>query len=64
MLDECVGHMTEKVVIPEADQIDDHAAPLYRHSRPKNFCLFEPNEDLVPDMAARRRWLQRSTSPA
>src|SRR5512146_2891696 len=22
MLDECVGHMTEKVVIPEADQID------------------------------------------
>ena len=21
MLDECVGHMTEKVVIPEADQI-------------------------------------------
>ncbi len=29
MLDECVGHMTEKVVIPEADQIDDHAAALH-----------------------------------
>ena len=30
MLDECVGHMTEKVVIPDAERVGDHAAPLYQ----------------------------------
>ena len=49
MLDECVGHMTEKVVIPEADQI---AVTPRRYTRlpPEEFRLFEPREDLVPDM--------------
>jgi 2-oxoglutarate ferredoxin oxidoreductase subunit alpha len=49
MLDECVGHMTEKVVIPEATDIE--VTPR-RHTekKPGEFLLFEPTEDLVPDM--------------
>jgi 2-oxoglutarate ferredoxin oxidoreductase subunit alpha len=50
MMDECVGHMTEKVVIPPADQIK-----LYprRHTKkkPGEFTLYEPGPDLVPEMA-------------
>ena len=50
MMDECVGHMTEKVVIPPADQIEIHPR---RHTRkpPSEFKLYEPGEDLVPEMA-------------
>jgi 2-oxoglutarate ferredoxin oxidoreductase subunit alpha len=49
MLDECVGHMTEKVVIPGADDID--ITPR-RHTarKPGEFVLFEPGADLVPEM--------------
>lgn len=50
MMDECVGHMTERVVIPPAEQI-----PIYprRHTKkpPGEFRLYEPGEDLVPEMA-------------
>ncbi|MBI4891960.1 MAG: 2-oxoacid:acceptor oxidoreductase subunit alpha [Acidobacteria bacterium] len=50
MMDECVGHMTEKVVIPPAEEID-----LYprRHASkpPGEFQLFEAGEELVPEMA-------------
>jgi 2-oxoglutarate ferredoxin oxidoreductase subunit alpha len=50
MMDECVGHMTEKVVIPEASQID-----LYprRHTakKPGEYLIYEAGEDLVPEMA-------------
>jgi 2-oxoglutarate/2-oxoacid ferredoxin oxidoreductase subunit alpha len=50
MLDECVGHMTEKVVIPEADGIE--VTPRrYTKLSPKEFHLYEPREDQVPDMA-------------
>ncbi|HEV3197545.1 MAG TPA: 2-oxoacid:acceptor oxidoreductase subunit alpha [Bryobacteraceae bacterium] len=49
MLDECVGHMTEKVVIPEADRID--VTPRRYTNLPANeFRLYEPREDMVPDM--------------
>ena len=49
MLDECVGHMTEKVVIPEADKIE--VTPRrYTKLPPEEFRLFEPKADLVPDM--------------
>jgi 2-oxoglutarate/2-oxoacid ferredoxin oxidoreductase subunit alpha len=49
MLDECVGHMTEKVVIPEADRIE--VTPRrYTRRPPEEFRLFEPQADLVPDM--------------
>jgi 2-oxoglutarate ferredoxin oxidoreductase subunit alpha len=49
MLDECVGHMTEKVVIPEADKLAVYPR-RYTKLSPKDFRLFEPQADLVPDM--------------
>ncbi|MEJ5367595.1 MAG: 2-oxoacid:acceptor oxidoreductase subunit alpha [Bryobacteraceae bacterium] len=50
MMDECVGHMTEKVVIPPAEQIEIYPR---RHTRkpPSEFKLYEPGPDLVPEMA-------------
>ncbi len=50
MMDECVGHMTEKVVIPPAEEIEIY--PRRRTmSRPGEYKTFEPEEDLVPAMA-------------
>jgi 2-oxoglutarate ferredoxin oxidoreductase subunit alpha len=49
MMDECVGHMTEKVVIPSADKIN----PLPRrwYTGPKDSYLpYKPDADLVPPM--------------
>ena len=47
MLDECVGHMTEKVVIPSATDIEIEPRKYYRG--PKNKYLpFKPDKDLVP----------------
>ena len=49
MLDEVVGHMTEKVVIPPADQID--VTPRrYTTIPPGEFRAYAPKEDRVPDM--------------
>src|ERR1017187_9269145 len=49
MLDECVGHMTEKVVIPEAERIE--VTPRrYTKLPPEEFHLFEPKANMVPDM--------------
>jgi len=49
MMDECVGHMTEKVVIPPADQIE--VTPRrYTDIPPDQFKPYAPKEDLVPDM--------------
>lgn len=50
MMDECVGHMTEKVIIPEAREIEVYPR---RHTTkpPEEFTLFEPGPDLVPEMA-------------
>lgn len=50
MLDEVVGHMTEKVVIPQADKIEVEPRRFTRKD-PKSFRLFEPGEDQVPEMA-------------
>jgi 2-oxoglutarate/2-oxoacid ferredoxin oxidoreductase subunit alpha len=50
MLDECVGHMTEKVTIPSAEQIAITPRRLTRRG-PSEFRVFEPAQDLVPDMA-------------
>ncbi len=49
MLDECVGHMTEKVVIPEADRIEI-TPRRFTEAPPAEFRPFEPRTDLVPDM--------------
>jgi 2-oxoglutarate ferredoxin oxidoreductase subunit alpha len=50
MMDECVGHMTEKVVIPPADQID--VEPRKRTSKSReDYRPYGTNGDLVPEMA-------------
>lgn len=49
MLDECVGHMTEKVVIPKSDTIDVYPRRLTKLS-PDKYLPYKPNADMVPDM--------------
>lgn len=50
MMDECVGHMTEKVIIPSADRIE--VLPRRRTKRSRSeFKPFEAAGDLVPEMA-------------
>lgn len=49
MMDECVGHMTEKVIIPPADEIDI-VRRRYTNKPPGEFMPFEPRKDGVPDM--------------
>ena len=49
MMDEVVGHMTEKVVIPPPEQIE--VTPRrYTTIPPDKFLPYEPREDMVPDM--------------
>lgn len=47
MSDECVGHMTEKVVIPPADEIELEPRRFYDGPRDK-YVPFKPDEDFVP----------------
>jgi 2-oxoglutarate ferredoxin oxidoreductase subunit alpha len=49
MLDECVGHMTEKVVIPEAEKIAI-TARNFTKKPPSEFRPFSTDETLVPEM--------------
>ena len=49
MMDECVGHMREKLVIPPADEIEVFPR-RYTDKPPGEFLLFDPDEDGVPDM--------------
>lgn len=50
MMDESVGHMTEKVVIPPADEI--RLFPRrYTSLPPSKYLPFEPRQDGVPEMA-------------
>jgi len=52
LMDEVIGHMTERVVIPAADQV-----PLIRRKGPrqapdgKPFLSYAPDEDMVPPIA-------------
>jgi 2-oxoglutarate ferredoxin oxidoreductase subunit alpha len=49
MMDECVGHMTEKVVIPSAEEID--IVPRRLTSKPPGtYKPYELNGSLVPEM--------------
>lgn len=50
MSDECVGHMTEKVVIPEADKIEIEPRRFYK-GPPEEYLPFSPDPDLVPKIA-------------
>jgi 2-oxoglutarate/2-oxoacid ferredoxin oxidoreductase subunit alpha len=49
MMDEVVGHMTEKVVIPPPEEIEIEPR-RYTKLPPAAFCAYEANADLVPDM--------------
>lgn len=49
MMDECVGHMIERVVIPKAEDIEIVERRTYQGKR-ENFLLYEPEEDHVPPM--------------
>jgi len=49
MLDECVGHMTERVVIPPADQIEITPRRTYSGSK-EDYLPYQAGEDLVPAM--------------
>ena len=49
MMDESVGHMMERVVIPPADQIEI-VPRRYTKLPPGEYLPFKPGEDLVPDM--------------
>jgi 2-oxoglutarate/2-oxoacid ferredoxin oxidoreductase subunit alpha len=50
MMDEVVGHMTEKVVIPPADQIE--VVPRKHTRRPiEDYLPYASNGELVPEMA-------------
>jgi 2-oxoglutarate ferredoxin oxidoreductase subunit alpha len=50
MMDECVGHMTEKVVIPEADEIDVVPRTLTQKP-PSEYLPFELNGKPAPEFA-------------
>lgn len=49
MMDECVGHMIERVVIPEAEKIDIVERKMYEGPK-ENFQLFDAGRDMVPMM--------------
>lgn len=49
MMDEVVGHMTEKVVIPPADQIEVEPRHFTRKDT-ETFRLYQPLENEVPEM--------------
>jgi len=49
MTDECVGHMTEKVVIPKAEKIE-LTPRRYTKLPPEEYLPFKPGPDLVPEM--------------
>jgi 2-oxoglutarate ferredoxin oxidoreductase subunit alpha len=50
MMDECVGHMTEKVVIPEADEIEVVPRKLTKKS-PEEFWPYDLNGGELPEFA-------------
>jgi 2-oxoglutarate/2-oxoacid ferredoxin oxidoreductase subunit alpha len=50
MMDECIGHMTEKVVIPESKHIDIYERQ-YTKKSPDKYKAFEPVNNMIPEMA-------------
>jgi len=49
MMDECVGHMTERVVIPEPEEINI-TERKWTKKTPEEFLPFQPGEDMIPEM--------------
>jgi 2-oxoglutarate ferredoxin oxidoreductase subunit alpha len=50
MSDECVGHMTEKVIVPEAGEIELEPRRWYQGEK-NAYQPFKPDKDLVPPIA-------------
>jgi 2-oxoglutarate ferredoxin oxidoreductase subunit alpha len=50
MMDECVGHMTEKVVIPDAENIE-LTERRYTTAKPTEYLPYRTDGNLVPPMA-------------
>jgi len=50
MMDECVGHMTEKVIIPKAEEIEI-TERRYTNAKPGEYLPYLADESLVPPMA-------------
>ena len=50
MMDECIGHMTEKVIIPGSKQIDVYERN-YTKKSPNKYKAFEPVNNMIPEMA-------------
>ncbi len=49
MLDECVGHMTERVIIPKAEDIEI-VPRRFTTKKPGEYLPFLPGENMVPDL--------------
>jgi 2-oxoglutarate ferredoxin oxidoreductase subunit alpha len=49
MMDECVGHMTERVIIPEPDKIQI-VPRRYTKELPADYLPYKAEEDLIPPM--------------
>ena len=47
MMDECVGHMTERVVIPPANEIQIYARRYFKGNK-EDYLPYKADEDLVP----------------
>ncbi len=49
MMDELIGHMTEKVIIPDADEIE-LVQRRWTKKKPEEYLPYEPEPDGIPDM--------------
>ena len=49
MMDECVGHMTEKVVIPSAEEIEIVPRKFYKGAK-EDYLPYLPDKDMIPWM--------------
>ena len=51
LMDEVVGHLREKVELPEADELKLYPRRTPKKTRAEGYQPFEPDEDLVPNVA-------------
>ena len=51
MMDECVGHMTEKVVIPKAEEIEIVPRKFYKGAK-QDYLPYLPDKDMIPWMVS------------
>jgi 2-oxoglutarate ferredoxin oxidoreductase subunit alpha len=51
LMDEVVGHLREKVELPEASELEIYPRRAPKKTRAEGYQPFEPDEDLVPNVA-------------